>query len=70
MPVFSGTARRTGKALKTDVFNGEQAKIAAHLKEFRAEEPAVKTVESDKATVENLSKVYLKQVEQDQSITS
>jgi hypothetical protein len=58
------------KSLKTDVFNVAQAKIAAHLKDFRAKEPAFKTVESEKATVENLSKVYLKQVEQDQSITS
>jgi len=56
------------KSLKTDVFSVAQAKLAAHLKEFRSSTPAAKTLASGKATVEDLSKVYLKQVEQDQSI--
>jgi hypothetical protein len=50
MPVFSGTARSTGKSLKTDIFSVTQAKLAAHLKDFRVRAPAVKTVETGKAT--------------------
>jgi hypothetical protein len=55
------------KSLKTDIFSVARAKLPAHLKDFRVKAPAVKTVESGKATVQDLSKVY-KRVEQDQSI--
>lgn len=41
------------KSLKTDVFSVAQAKLAAHLKEFRSRTPAVKTVENGKVTVED-----------------
>ena len=56
------------KSLKTDVFSVAEAKLAAYLKDFRSRAPLVKTVETGKATVEDLSKVYLKQVETDQSV--
>jgi integrase len=58
------------KSLKTSVFSVAQAKLAVHLKDFRTKAPTVKTVEAGKATVEDLSKVYLTQVEKDQSIKS
>jgi len=55
------------KSLKTDVFSVAQAKLSAHVKDFRGNAPVVKTVEAGRATVEALSKVYLRQVEKDQS---
>ena len=54
--------------MRTDVYSVAVAKLAVFLQDFRSNAPAAKTVERGKATVENLSELYLEQVGKDQSI--
>jgi integrase len=56
------------KSLRTDVYSVAVAKLAVFLQDFRSNASAAKTVERGKATVENLSKLYLEGVGKDQSI--
>jgi hypothetical protein len=63
---------RDGKALwrtlKTDIFEVAKFRLAQELKDFRATEKAARTVETGKATVEQLAQVYLASVRNDPSI--